>query len=45
MYVDAVNKLAYKSSYELDNPVSLEDDRGSLKHSDRIFKELKEIEQ
>jgi organic radical activating enzyme len=45
MYVNAVKELAYKSSYELDNPISLEDSRGSLKYSDQIFKELKEIEQ
>jgi hypothetical protein len=44
MYVDAVEKKVYKSSWHLDNPIDLETSPGKYKQSYLLFKELKEIE-
>jgi hypothetical protein len=45
MYVDMLKMEAYKSSYELDKPISILSGSKSIKNSYQIFKEMKTMEE
>ncbi len=47
IYIDAIKELAYKSSYELDNPIDLvyeKYNRPHRKHAHEVFQEIQEIQ-